>query len=181
MRDASTNQETCPQETAVSAAARTGEWEESLRAHAAECASCREIVDAARWMQDFAGTSPRNAEGDSAMPDPGLSDPGLPDPGVVWWRARMADKQREAERAHKTLAWLEIAAGAAISIGLAGWLALDRNVLPAATAWMMNEAGPDFWTAVNSIGVLTPLVFSSVVVDISLVALSLAYFVLAKD
>jgi hypothetical protein len=93
----------------------------------------------------------------------------------------MADKQREAERAHKTLAWLEIVAGAALSLGLAGWLALDHNVLPAATAWMMNEAGLDFWTAVNSIGVLTPLVFSSVVVDISLVAISLAYFVLARD
>jgi hypothetical protein len=171
MREASTNKQTCPQESAVSTAVRTGEWAGSLRTHAAECESCGEIVDAARWMQDFAGTSARDAECESAMPDP----------SVVWWRARMAAKQREAERVHKMLAWLEVAAGAAISLGLAGWLALDRNVLPAATTWMMNEAGPDFWTTVNSIGILTPLVFSSVVVDISLVAISLAYFVLARD
>jgi hypothetical protein len=186
MRDASTKRETCPQEEAISAAVRTGEWTESLQVHAAECTVCGDILSASQWIRAFSGNATANASENalanaSLAADDGALHDSLPDPSVVWWRARMADKQREAEHAHKALAWFEIAAAAAICLGLAGWLAIDRNVLPAATAWLVNEGSSGFWTAVSSIDVLTPVVFSSVVVDIALVAISLAFLVLASD
>ncbi len=156
----------CPQETAVGHAVRSGDWSDSLRTHAAECAICGDIVSASQWMQSLA-----------ALPEGTVP---LPDAGVVWWRAQLAEKQRAAERAQTALAWFEIAA-AAICAALAGWIVLDRSVMANLSAWMIAEGWPDFWAAVQSITLVTPAVFSSLAVGLSVAALSVVGLILAQD
>jgi hypothetical protein len=156
----------CSQETAISRAVRTGDWNDSLRAHADECASCAEIVGASRWMQSLAATQHTVA---------------LPDASVVWWRAQLAEKQRTAERAQNALAWLELAAAALICAGLAGWAALDSGLLANAAAWMLAAGWPAFWAAVQSVAILTTVIFSSAAVVISAGAISVACLILARN
>jgi len=99
----------CPQEAAVTKAVRTGNWEESLTIHAAACAVCLEIIQTASWMQALA----RSSEAISTLPDASL----------LWWKARLSEKQAKAEKAQEVSEWVEIASGAAIASGLAAWVA----------------------------------------------------------
>lgn len=99
----------CPQEAAAARAARTGQWEESLQAHVAECAVCRDVAQAARWMYALAHKSERNLA--------------LPDADLLWWRAQLAQKQAQAERAQKPLEWVAVFSEAILVLGPAGWFA----------------------------------------------------------
>ena len=113
----------CAQEAAVTKAVRTGNWEEYLTAHAATCAVCREIIQTASWMQALA----RSPETNSTLPDASL----------LWWKARLSEKQEKAERAQEVSEWVEIASVTAISIGLAGWVAWNWLAVQASMTTLM--------------------------------------------
>ena len=83
----------CEKEQAVLEAARAGRWEEDLRAHAAECAVCAEIVLVARFLQQEA----EEARWEAA----------LPEPGELWWKAQLLAKRTTAERAIRPIALFE--------------------------------------------------------------------------
>lgn len=121
----------CAYESAVSKAARTGQWEVSLQAHAAGCASCREIVQTARWMKSLA-QRPR-----------GIAV--LPEPGMVWWRFQLAESQAKKVRAQKVMQWVEAFTVVMISVALAGGFAWSWPRFQGQFADAMNGFWPQWW------------------------------------
>jgi hypothetical protein len=70
---------TCSKEAAVSKAAFTDVWDESLKTHVAGCAFCEEIVQVSRWMLSLGQSFGVNR--------------GLPDPTLLWRRAGLSLSQ----------------------------------------------------------------------------------------
>jgi len=163
------NQTGCSYEDAVAAAARTGQWNESLATHLLGCAVCRGVQESSLWMQALARDSQRQTD--------------LPDPDVIWLRAQFSRRQVAAERAHKLMQGVEIACIAAVAAGLAVWLAwnwesfgdsIGSGFAWASDAWASAAASVDF--AADS-----PLLVSAIAVGISLLVLALAYPLLARE
>lgn len=145
---------TCSEEAAVAQAARSGEWPTSIAAHAAGCQICGEVATTTRWMQSLS----RVTEGNSAMPEPDL----------IWWRAQLYDRAKNAERAR---APLEFAAGLLLIVAamcVTVWLVLNWGVTANAAVALPTTLGPQAW-----LGVFQSISFWSV----GLVAFLLAVFV----
>ncbi len=151
----------CPQEAAVTNAVRTGSLETSLTTHAANCAVCREIIQVSSWMHALSRSSESN--------------PSLPDAGLLWWRARLSEKKADAEKAQDVLEWVEIASTAAISLGLGGWVAWNWYAIQGWMAWIL--AGAQHRMAAYS----APILFSPIIIVLSLAALVLVYPILVDD
>jgi hypothetical protein len=151
----------CAQEAAVTKAVHTGNWEEPLTAHAATCAVCREIVQTASWMQALA----RSSETISTLPDASL----------LWWKARLSEKQAQAEKAQEVSEWVEIASGAAISIALAAWVAWNWFAIQALMTRLMVTM--QVWVTAYS----TTLLFLPVSAVLCLALAVLTYPILVED
>jgi predicted anti-sigma-YlaC factor YlaD len=166
----------CSEETAIVRAVRTGEWSEVLQAHLRQCASCRDVQQAARWMQTLA-----------PAPQPsGQAQNDLPDPQILWLRAQLSARQAAAERAHKVLQWAEIACITAACAGLSLWLARSWNEIGGEIAnglgWALFGAWPALWANLYGYGPVTsPVLFSSALAAISLLAVAVAYPLLARE
>jgi hypothetical protein len=165
----------CSQESAIARAVRTGEWNEALRAHLRDCATCRGVQEAARWMQALAAPQP------SAQPQNGL-----PDPQILWLRAQLSERQAAAERAQKALQWVEIACITAACAGLSVWLAWNWNGIGGEIAnglgWALFDAWPALWTNLYAYGPASaPILFSSALAAISLLAIGAAYPLMARE
>jgi hypothetical protein len=151
----------CPQEAVLTKAVRTGNLETSLTIHAATCTVCREIIQASSWMQALA----RGSE----------SNPILPDAGLLWWRARLSEKQAKAEKAQDVLDCVEITSAAAISVVLGGWVAWNWYAIQRLIAWI--SAGANSWATAYSM----PFFFSPIIAVLCLAALVLAYPILVDE
>ena len=92
----------CPNEADVLRAAREDEWNESLRAHAAECARCRNLAQVATFMNKLGAAEDRQAP--------------LPDPELVWLKAQVLARQARKERALKPLVVAEALGQAAAAL-----------------------------------------------------------------
>ena len=164
----------CSQESAVGRAVRSGEWSESLEAHLRDCAVCRGVREAARWMQALAPEPAREGQ------------EGLPDPRVLWLRAQFSERQAAAERAHKVLQWVEIACVTSACAVLGIWLVWSWNEIGGGIAdrlgWALFDAWPALWSNLDAYGpVNAPILFSSAVAAISVLALAVAYPLLARE
>ena len=157
----------CLQEEAVTRAARSGEWEESLREHARACEVCREIAGTAGWMQ--AMTKTIESEVDSR------------DASLIWRRSQLAEKRERKERAERAVAWTEIVSLAILAAGFAVWLALDWQQLQEAGAWLAGVLAPETWTATYSVDGLVQLPLWLIVILLSLAGVFLAYPALIED
>ncbi len=62
------SQTSCSQEGAIARAVRAGEWNGTLEAHLRECAICRGVQDAARWMQALAPAARLSAQSQNDLP-----------------------------------------------------------------------------------------------------------------
>jgi predicted anti-sigma-YlaC factor YlaD len=166
----------CSQEAAIARAVRSGEWNDALQAHLRDCATCRGVQDAARWMQMLA-------------PAPQSSGPlqeDLPDPQILWLRAQLSARQAAAERGHNVLQWVEIACITAACAGLSIWLAWSWNGIAGeigdGLGWALFDAWPALWTNVYAYGPAnSPLLFTSALAAISLLAVAVAYPLLARE
>ena len=168
------SQTSCSQESAVARGVRSGQWSEPLQAHMRECASCRGVQEAAQWMQALAQGTAREAR------------ESLPDPQILWLRAQLSERQAAADRVHKVLQWVEIACVAAACAGLGMWLVWNWNAIGSEIGegleWTLFEAWPVVWSNVSAYGpVNAPILFSSVVTAISLLALGIAYPLLVRE
>jgi hypothetical protein len=110
----------------------------------------------------------------------------LPDAQILWLRAQLSERQAAAERAHKALQWVEIACVAAACAGLGIWLAWNWNAIGGeigdGLSWALFEAWPALWGNVYAYGpVNAPILFTSAVAAISLVALGIAYPLLVRE
>ena len=165
----------CSQETAVARAVRTGEWSEALQAHLRDCATCRSVQEAARWMQALApGAQTGEAQRD------------LPEPQILWLRAQFSERQAAAERAQKMAQWVEVACVAAVCAGLGIWLAWSWNEIGGEIAggvsWALFDAWPALWVNLSAYGPANaPILFSSVLVAISVLAIGVAYPLVARE
>lgn len=165
----------CSQETAVARAVRTGEWSEALQAHLRDCASCRSVREAARWMQALAPAA-----------QPGEAQRDLPDPQILWLRAQFSERQAAAERAQKMAQWVEVACVAVVCAGLGIWLAWSWNEIGGEIArgldWTFFDAWPALWANLSAYGpVNAPILFSSVTIAISVLAIGVAYPWVARE
>lgn len=166
----------CSEESAVARAIRSGEWNESLEAHVHLCGTCRSVRQAAQWMQALA-------------PAPQLGAPGqtdLPDPQVLWLRAQISARQAAAERAHRGLQWVEVVCAMVICAGLGVWLTWNWSEVGGGIGdgmnWVLFESWPALWNSLYAYGpVNAPILFSSALAAISLVAVAIAYPLLARE
>jgi hypothetical protein len=127
----------CPKESAVAKAARSGDWDEALRAHASQCRVCREVKDAARWMHAFSSDA-------SEVRD-------LPDPAMLWrrapWQEKLLERQAQAEKARLVLAWAEFLPLLVAGLGLAVWAMWNGQAVETASAWLVAWLSPQTWLA----------------------------------
>lgn len=168
----------CAQETAVARAVRTGEWNEALRAHLRDCAACRGVQEAARWMQALAPEPPTEFSG-QAQHD-------LPDPQILWLCARLFERQAAVERARKIAQRVEVAGVAAVCAGLGIWLAWSWNEIggeiTAGLRWALFDAWPALWGSAYAYGPANaPILFFTATIAISLLAIGLAYPLVARE
>jgi hypothetical protein len=166
----------CSEDSAVVRAVRSGKWNESLEAHVRECGTCRRVRQAAQWMQALASGSQLDAR----------EQINLPDPQVLWLRAQLSERQASAERAHRILQWVEIGFAMVICAGLGLWLAWDWSEVGGAIGdgvnWALFESWPTLWNSVNAYGpVNAPILFSSALAAIALIAVAIAYPLMARE
>ncbi|HEV2722117.1 MAG TPA: hypothetical protein VG323_19000 [Thermoanaerobaculia bacterium] len=114
----------CPFEPNVMEASLSGEWSESLRAHAASCADCAAAAEVAPWMQSFAKQDDREHI--------------LPDPAVLWLKAKLLQGSAAVDRAALPITRVQMAAYLIIA---AGWAALLTWKWGALAAWV-NAMNP---------------------------------------
>ena len=157
----------CPQEVNVREAVRAGTWQENLSAHVAACPDCRETVHASRWMQALA-QSPENP-------------PALPDAGRVWWRARVSERQAKAERAQEIFEWVEIIFASAVCAGLAVWIVRDWFAIQMLAVSILAGSRPHSWISSYSALGMAPTILTLGAVIVSILAIVLAYPMLARD
>ncbi len=170
------SQTSCSQEGAIARAVRAGEWNETLEAHLRECAICRGVQEAARWMQALAPAARLSAQ----------SQDDLPDPRILWLRAQLSERQAAAERAQKVLQWVEVACVMAACAGLSIWLAWNWNGIGGEIAdrlgWALFDAWPALWANLYAYGpVSSPILFSSALAVVSFVAIGVAYPLLVRE
>jgi hypothetical protein len=120
----------CPREIEVLDALRSGAWpagcDEELRAHPADCASCRDLVEVATAL--FADR------------DASIHEGAFPGSGVIWWKMQMRLRREAMVSARRTLLLvqacaLSIAGGLALlmlRLFVPGWTALVASIFPAA-------------------------------------------------
>ena len=127
------NQVSCPRETEVSRAVRTGEWQEELETHAAVCPVCREVLFISGSMRVLA------KESEDLGP--------LPDPYLVWLKARLTDRRMADERALKALATVETVLEGAAAATVWGWLAWQWPLIHQKLADCMPPSQYGDWAA----------------------------------
>jgi hypothetical protein len=118
------NQITCPHEENISKAARTGRWDDSTRAHAKQCAHCREIAGITEWMGNIAEMEVKEAV--------------VPDPEHVFLNAHITALKRAREKALRPLVIAEfvvriliiLALGVGVVWAWFGFRSLAANSLP---------------------------------------------------
>jgi hypothetical protein len=157
----------CPREGDALRAVRMGTLEEELGLHLTECAVCGDIVQVSRWMQSL-------AEG------PDRTD-ALPDAGLLWWRARLSEKQTKMEQAEKILGWTEFVFATFLFAGLAGWMCWHWNVIQKTLTSFLAGGEQQVWGTVLSVAGATPILSSFGVVILSMLAIGLVYPLLARD
>lgn len=141
---------TCGFEDAVTAAARSGEWSEELVAHREGCLACAELT-----LVVAALTVEEELLADESIP--------LPDPSVIWFRARLAERERNFHRATRIISWVQrtaIAVVVAVALAFAPGLwhlvtgVASRVDLGSAAAGLPRAAGSPMLVVVVSLLVL---------------------------
>lgn len=160
-------QMSCLQEIAVSKSAVSGEWDESLRQHAAICPVCREALQAALWMQSLA-----QAEISSAT---------VPDPSIVWQRARLSEllaaKQAKVQASLRLAKYIEAASVALVLLTITSWVAWNWQSLDSVIDWLSSMVLTTTYEIVSA----TPIAFWSTIGVFSLITAGLVYRLIAID
>ena len=142
--------ETCPYELSVGEAARSSEWNESLRAHVRECGECAASVSVIEWM---GGVATQLGRGQPA-----------PDPTFIWLKAEIERRAEEAapvsRRRLGALAFLSFTVAlAGASAVFAIWPEVSAIVSAARTT--LAEASPADMTAIATAWLGLPLLLAA--------------------
>lgn len=114
----------CEREIEIFDAISSGAWpdacDESLRAHAAQCENCADVIEVSAAL--FADR------------DDGVRHAAVPPSGVVWWRMQQRSRRDAAQAARRTVAAVQAAVFAAvIGIALAALVPAMWKKLPQVT------------------------------------------------
>ena len=128
----------CDREAAVSRAARTGQWDEGAQNPRCSMRSLpggRSDVGFGcnRWQELTASAAKKT--------------PPCPRPGMVWWRAHLAQKQRQAERVRRRLEWIESVTQAVVVLGVAGGFAWFWPRFQGQFPDLLGGLWPRLWSA----------------------------------
>ncbi len=122
----------CPQEASVLRAARTGQWDDALEAHAVECPACGEIALVGDSLRTFAlETEDRKC---------------LLDPYLVWLKAKLTERQVAGQRASKPWDMAEPLGQCVVAVVLAGWLVAELSSIYQRLAEWMPLRRLDGWS-----------------------------------
>lgn len=165
----------CPQEVSVMRAARTGQWDEPLKAHVAACTHCREVAQASRFLQTLAQL-PEQRPGEN---------PALPEAGLVWWKAQLTEKQRAAERAQRPLEWIEGITQAIVALGVAGgfawsWFRIQAQ-FPALLSSLWSQLWKTTWSPASPVPALDSWLILPALMALCAVAIFLVYPFLVEE
>ena len=158
----------CPEELAVARAARTGQWNDLLRDHAARCATCREVLQATRWMGSLAQASDERST--------------LPAAERVWCAALLAQKQADVERAQRPLLLAEMFI-AMLGLAAVSWLAWHGLEIGFwLTDWFARGLLPQPWTGLATVSPVRPALSAALAaLVLTIVALLVAQPLLGED
>lgn len=136
----------CERESAVLAAAASGEWDTALRAHAHGCPACQEALDIWRYLQ---------LEAQQIDADLDASGVELPHPGLIWWRRRILDQHAAARRALTPITLLPYVAGAMLLVVLSAFALWQWDALSGVLIGAWN--GSQSSTAASSASAVPPI------------------------
>lgn len=165
----------CPRETAVVHAVLSGSWphgcDESLVAHAKDCATCREVASVSILLREDSEYSRIEAH--------------IPAAGQVWWRAAVRARLESSHAAARPIAWMHgITAAIVLGAVLAAVTALSP-VMPGAltTAWSFARdffPNPQVASAIGD-GLRMSLLLGLIGAALMLLAPLALYFVFSDD
>ncbi len=107
------NQKKCEFEPTVVKFSKSGLSNEEINAHVRDCASCRETLKVASWLQMSTKSAAPQARN-------------LPAAGFVWWKSRIQEKRRAAERVVQPILIAQITAAFVASATLI-WLLFSKS------------------------------------------------------
>ena len=162
----------CPEEASVLRAARTGQWDDALDAHAAACPVCGEVALVSTSLRTVA----LETEGRHRLPDPYL----------VWLKAKLTARQVASQRTSKPWDMAEALGQSVVAIALAGWLVVESSSIYQGLAeWMPVGRLDDWsqvWSAMTSVVSVPPsLVFWTLVGLICFATLLVAELLFSED
>jgi predicted anti-sigma-YlaC factor YlaD len=137
----------CPHEESITHSARTGRWEDSAKAHVAECAHCREIVRITESLERISGADAEERE--------------LPEPEQIWFRGRILAAQAAREKAIRRLLVIELGIRAALILFLAAGITWT---------WFRVQSLAAHWAATH-LPLPQPILYSAAAMATCLVAL----------
>ncbi len=118
----------CPREQEVLDEIDGGGWpdraSDELRAHAAACDICRDLVAVASLLREDAA--------------PALQAALVPSPGQVWWRAELRARNEAARSVQRPMTIVQALAAACT---IAAFLALVSLAAPSIAGWIARFAG----------------------------------------
>jgi hypothetical protein len=123
----------CVWEDRIQRAARSGIWNDDLRAHVEQCSACADVVLVTGAMRAEAVASMVGAE--------------VPEPGRVWWRARLLARHDTAARATRPIAVWErfasivglVALVALVAVVWRLWPVLTASAVQVQQAWVLSQ------------------------------------------
>ncbi len=164
----------CPREVALVQAVLNGRFEgydDEMRAHADDCAPCRDAVVLTRILR---------ADREAA-----LADVHVPGAGQIWWRAALRARLEATTAAARPITWAHAVAGACAAGLTVGIVSLAAPTLDRAWAWLGDRAGsisPDALTVAELVSaVLQRTVPFGVAAACLLLAPVALYLALADD
>jgi hypothetical protein len=174
--------QSCPHENSVITAILAGRWpdqcDESLHAHAAQCETCRELVEVVSLLR-----ADRRQLHDEMR---------VPSAGQIWWRAAIRARLEASERVGRPLSWVfgvlvASVVGLTLAVAELLWSPIQLAVRETATSgWSISFGLGEIARWLPSTLNLTPLATTSVLillgVSACLVLAPLAlYFALSDD
>lgn len=126
-------QERCAFEETIAAAGRSGQWNDKLLAHVADCRVCGEVALVSSYLCESSDAASASAE--------------LPDPGIIWSKLQTVRRAEAMERALRPILWARRCAfgacGAAIVVAVVlTWSRIGGFFTSLVESWRTQPASP---------------------------------------
>ncbi|HKF50984.1 MAG TPA: hypothetical protein VKB26_01620 [Candidatus Acidoferrales bacterium] len=123
----------CAFEEKIAAASRSGQWNDELLAHVADCHACEEVALVSSYLCESS--------------DAARADDALPNPNLIWSKAQAAAKADAMERALRPILWARRCAFGACAVAVAvaivlTWSRIGDFFAGFVESWRTNAVSP---------------------------------------